>query len=94
MATTRKTTVNTFRMRLHQRGMVRVEIHVPKDDAILVRSVARALSDPHVAAEARSILRARFARPAPAGLKALLASAPLEGVDLERPHDMGREIDL
>ena len=27
-------------------------------------------------------------------LKALLAAAPLEGIDLERPRDLGREIDL
>ncbi len=27
-------------------------------------------------------------------LKELLASAPLEGVDLERPEDYGREIDF
>ena len=47
-----------------------------------------------MAAEARTILKARFTKPAQAGLKALLASAPLEGVDLERPRDMGREIDL
>ena len=94
MAGARKTSLPAFRKRLRQRGMVRVEIHVPKDDAVLVRSVARALRDPKLAAEARSILKARFAKPTHAGLKALLASAPLEGVDLERPRDMGREIDL
>ena len=27
-------------------------------------------------------------------LKALLASAPLDGIDLERRRDLGREIDL
>lgn len=94
MATARKTPVDTFRKRLRQKGMVRVEIHVQKDDAALVRSVARALGDPQMAAEARTILKARFTRPAQAGLKELLASAPLEGVDLDRPRDMGREIDL
>lgn len=30
----------------------------------------------------------------PRGLKALLAAAPLEGIDIERPRDPGREIDL
>ena len=93
-ATARKTPVDTFRKRLRQKGMVRVEIHVQKDDAVLVKSVARALGNPKMAAEARTILKARFTKPAQAGLKALLASAPLEGVDLERPRDMGREIDL
>lgn len=94
MATARKTPVETFRKRLRQKGMVRVEVHVLKDDAVLVKSVARALGNPKMAAEARAILKARFTKPAQAGLKALLASAPLAGVDLERPRDMGREIDL
>lgn len=94
MDTARKTPVDTFRKRLRQKGMVRVEVHVLKDDAVLVKSVARALGNPKMAAEARTILKARFTKPAQAGLKALLASAPLEGVDLERPRDMGREIDL
>lgn len=94
MATAQKTPVDTFRKRLRQKGMVRVEIHVQKDDAVLVRNIARALSDPQMAPEARSILKARFAKPAQAGLKSLLASAPVEGVDLERARDMGREIDL
>ena len=94
MPTARKTPVHAFRKRLRQKGMVRVEIHVREEDANLVRSVARALGDPQKAAETRSILRARFTTPTKPGLKALLASAPLEGVDLRRPHDMGREIDL
>lgn len=94
MATTRKTPVTAFRKRLRQKGMVRVEIHVREEDASLVRSVAKALGNPQMAAEARSILRARFATPPRPGLKSLLASAPLEGVDLERPRDMGREIKL
>lgn len=94
MATARKTPVETFRKRLRQKGMVRVEVHVLKGDAVLVKSVARALGNPKMAAEARAILKARFTKPAQAGLKALLASAPLAGVELERPRDMGREIDL
>lgn len=94
MANARKTPVDTFRKRLREKGMVRVELHVQQDDAGLVKSVVRALGDPRTAAELRMILRARFTKPAQAGLKALLASAPLEGVDLDRPRDVGRELDL
>jgi hypothetical protein len=94
MTTALKSPVDKFRRRLRQMGMVRVEVHVQKDDAELVKSVAKALGDPQMAAEARSILRARFAKPAHIGLKALLASAPLEGVHLERPRDMGRKVEL
>ena len=50
MATARKTPVTAFRKRLRQKGMVREE------DASLVRSVAKALGDPQMAAEARSLL--------------------------------------
>jgi hypothetical protein len=61
------------------------------------RSCARwrpSLADPGRAAEARALLRGRFA-PAPArSLKDLLASAPLEGVDLDRPRDAGRAVEL
>ena len=39
-------------------------------------------------------LRERFRRPAAGGFKELLASCPLEGVDLERPRDLGRDVDF
>lgn len=92
LATERKTSLSAFRRRLRRRGMICVGLQVPRGDADLVRSVARALCNPKWADEARAILGARFAEPAPAGLKALLASAPLEGVDLDRPRDVGRGI--
>jgi len=79
---------------MKRRGIVRVEVHVRKKDATLVRRVARALTDPGREEETRRILRRRFAETKPKGLKALLAAAPLEGIDLERSHDTGRVIDL
>jgi hypothetical protein len=82
------------RRRLRSRGLQRVEVQVREEDAPLVRAVAAALADPGRAAEARALLRGRFA-PAPArSLKDLLASAPLEGVTLDRPRDAGRAVDL
>ncbi len=39
-------------------------------------------------------LRERFASPAARGFKGLLASCPLEGVDLARPRDFGRDIEF
>ena len=39
-------------------------------------------------------LRERFGRRAAGGFKELLASCPLEGVDLERSRDFGGDIDL
>jgi hypothetical protein len=89
-----KTPLETFRRRLKRRGIVRVEIQVRRDDAALLRRVAQALGDPGRAAETRNLLQARFATPSPVGLKALLASAPLDGIELDRPRDLGRHVDL
>jgi len=44
--------------------------------------------------EARALLRERFGAGKAKGLKALLASAPLEGIELERDRDFGRDVDL
>jgi len=94
MTTVRKTPLSSFRSRQKRQGIVRVEVQVRKEDAVLVRGVARALGDPRRAPEARSLLKARFAEPALAGLKTLLASAPLDGIDIDRPRDLGRPVDV
>ncbi len=82
------------RARLVRRGLVRVEVNVSRDDAGLVRDVAAALSDPERQAATRTLIRQRFGAPPPVGLKALLASAPLDDIDLERDRDVGRDVDL
>ena len=82
------------RAQLVRRGFVRVEVNVSRDDAGLVRDVAAALSDPERQAATRTLIRQRFGAPAPVGLKALLASAPLDDIDLERDRDVGRDVDL
>jgi len=73
---------------------VRVEVNVRKEDAGLVRLMASALSDPARQAEARALLRQRFAEPPRISLKALLASAPLDGIELDRSRDPGRDVEL
>jgi hypothetical protein len=94
VAATRKKSVASYRQRMKRRGLVRVEVQVHKEDASLVRSVAGALIDPVHATETRALLRERFAARAVKGLKALLADAPLDGIDLERVRDQGRGVDL
>ena len=94
MTAAQKTPIETFRKRLRQKGLVRVELHVQKDDAALMRNVANALGNPLIAAETRSLLKARFSKASHQGLKDLLASAPLDGIEFERSRDMGREVDL
>ena len=86
--------LSVYRRRLKRRGVVRVEVHVRKDDAALICDVARALDDPERADQVRALLRARFTPEKAHGLKALLAAAPLEGIDLTRAHDTGRPVDL
>jgi hypothetical protein len=52
--------LSNYRRHLKQRGVVRVVVHVRKNDAALVRGVARALCDPASGTEARALLRGRF----------------------------------
>ncbi|MGH7124211.1 MAG: hypothetical protein ACREFI_07555 [Stellaceae bacterium] len=89
-----KSSVAKHRARKERQGFVRVEVNVRKEDANLVRRVASALSDPSRQAEARKLLRRGFADPPKVSLKALLASAPLDGIDLDRSRDLGRDVDV
>lgn len=85
-------TLVAHRQRQSDRGLQRVELQVPRDDAALLRAVAAALVNPDRAAETRAVLRRNFAPSV--GLKALLMAAPLEGVAFERARDLGRTIEL
>jgi hypothetical protein len=89
-----KSSIVRHRARMARRGFVRVEVNVSKDDASLVRHVAAALADPARQAAARMLLRQRFAEPLKVSLKTLLASAPLDGIDLVRDLDLGRDVEL
>ena len=86
--------INSFRKRLKRQGMARLEVNVRKDDATLVRNVVRALASPEQEQTARALLREHFGSRQAEGLKALLAAAPLEGIDLSRERDFGRDVDL
>ena len=93
--TIRKKAVQAYRQRLKERGWVRLEVQTSKEDVPLIRHLTQALRrDPVRAAQLRRHLH-RLIDPAPhADLKALLASAPLDGIDLSRRQDRGREVDL
>jgi hypothetical protein len=94
MATKPKSPVAMHRARKERHGFVRVEVSVLDEDAGLVRRVASALSDPARRSDARALLRQRFAAPPEISLKLLLASAPLDGIALDRSRDPGRAVDL
>ena len=90
----RREAVARHRIGLRRRGLVRIEIRARAEDAPLLREVAAALASEEDGAAARALLHARFIEKAPAGLKALLASAPLEDIDLTRPRDLGRDVEF
>jgi hypothetical protein len=94
MAADRNHALTEYRRRMKRRGLVRLEVRVRRPDAALVRGVAEALNDPSREVEARAILRERFIRRPGKGLKALLAAAPLNGIDLRRRRDRGRDVEL
>ncbi len=89
-----KSSVARHRARMERLGLVRIEVNVFKEDAGLVRCVASALADPARQAEARRLIRQRFAAPPVVSLKALLAAAPLEDIELDRSADVGRAVSL
>jgi hypothetical protein len=94
MSSPAKSSIARHRARVARRGVVRVEVNVSMDDASLVRRVAAALADPARQAATRTLLRQRFAEPPKGSLKTLLASAPLDGIDLDRSLDLGRDVEL
>ena len=87
--------VAEHRKRLKDRGLVRVEVRAPKQDASLLRDIAGALADPTSGPQARQLLLGYFHPPGRQGLKELLASAPLDlELDFDRGTDTGREVEL
>ena len=94
MQTSQNQAVRRFRERLQREGWVRCEVKIPREDVALIRGVASVLSDPKRSVAARALLRAHFGDSSPPSLKALLAAAPLEGIDIERSADPGRVPDL
>ena len=79
MASTQLKALSTYRRRLKRRGVVRLEVHVRKDDAALVRGVVKALADPEREGEARALLRERFGAGKAKGLKATIGLRPAQG---------------
>jgi len=90
----RSTTVTSTHADLARHGLVRLEVTVPAADAILLRHVAAALADPAQAAQTRVALHERFGAPALVSRKRVIEVAPLDDIDLDRPRDGGRVVDL
>ena len=93
MSKARATPLARHRDRMKRAGMVRLELRVHEEDAALLRGLAISLADPQRRARSRALLRSLDESPVKP-LKALLAGAPLDGVDLKRTRDTGRAVDL
>ena len=74
--------------------IVRLEISVRRDDAALVRALVKALNDPEQRTQVRSLLCDHFGAANAKDLKVMLAAAPLEGIELDRDRDFGRNTEL
>lgn len=94
MTTTGNKAISRYRTRQKRRGLLRVEVQVRREDAPLVRAVARALIDPERRQKLRRSLTEELLDRKSKGLKALLAEAPLDGIDLRRSRSIGRTIRL
>ena len=88
MSNPAKPSLASHSARKARQGFVRVEVNVRKDDASLVRLLAAALSDPARRDATRALVRQALTEPPTVSLKALLASAPFDGIDLGRDFDL------
>jgi hypothetical protein len=85
--------LRTHRQRLANRGIVRIEVRVPKEDAATIRRLAYALLDEETRESSRAWLLANLA--STGGLKALLLSGALADLPIpKRSRDRGRPVKL
>jgi len=94
-----KRAVQNYRARLTQRGYKRFEVMALDADRELIRSLARHLAGEGPEAEqARQAVKALVAGEPPrtGGILSALRRSPLVGADLDlsRPREKGREVDL
>jgi hypothetical protein len=99
MGNSQKRAIQTYRSRLSERGLARFEVLGRDADRDLIRSLARRLAEEGPGA---SRLRAALSQtiagepPEKGGILAALRRSPLVGanLDLARPHENGRKVDL
>ncbi len=99
MGSSQKRAIQNYRSRLGERGLARFEVLGRDADRDLIRSLARRLSEDTPEASA---LRATVTKsiagdpPKPGGILAALRRSPLVSaeLDLSRPREAGRKVDL
>jgi len=99
MENSQKRAIRTYRSRLGARGLARFEVLGKDVDRDLIRSLAKRLAEDTPEASA---LRAAVSKsiagapPKSGGILGALRRSPLvgAGLDLSRPRDKGRKVDL
>ena len=99
MGNSQKRAIQNYRSRLGKRGLARFKVLGRNADRDLIRSLAKRLSEDTPEAMA---LRATVSKsvggqsPKPGGILAALRRSPLVGADLDlsRPREKGRKVDL
>jgi hypothetical protein len=97
--TAQKRAIRTYRKRLAQRGMARFEVLGLDADRDLIRTLARRLAEegPDADRIRATVNRAIVGEPPrTGGILDALRRSPLAGADLDlaRPRDAGRKVDL
>ena len=99
MSVSQNRAIASYRARLHARGLIRFEVLGRETDRALVRQIARRLAEDGPATQRlRAALAAEVMEepPAKGGILAALRRSPMVGADLDlsRPYDEGRAVDL
>jgi hypothetical protein len=99
MGSSQKRAIQNYRSRLGERGLARFEVLGRDADRDLIRSLARRLSEdtPEASQLRAAVSRSIAGEPSrPGGILAALRRSPLVGADLDlsRPRDEGRKVDL
>ena len=94
-----KRAIQNYRARLTQRGFTRFEVMALDSDRELIRTLARRLAEEGPEAEqVRSAVKTAVAGepPMPGNILTALRRSPLVGakLDLSRPREEGRKVDL
>jgi hypothetical protein len=97
MSSSQKRAIRNYRTRLGARGLARFEVLGLDGDRDLIRSLARRLADESPdAAHLRAAISQTLSGDPPkkGGILAALRRSPLADLDLTRPFEDGRKIDL
>jgi hypothetical protein len=99
VGSSQKRAIQNYRFRLGERGLARFEVLGRDTDRDLIRSLARRLAEETPEATALRLSMSRSIAgepPSVGGILAALRRSPLVGADLDltRPREAGRKVDL